>query len=218
MTADIAKELTGLRRAILTLGASVESRVNQALEAFLERNLAGAQHVRSSDHEIDEMEVDIEAECLRVLALCGPVASDLRFVLAVIRIDKDLERIADHAKSISKRVIDLNELKPIEIPTSIYTLASTAQEMLGDSLRALAESDAQLAQRVRQADQIVDDIQKEVFDWVQVQIARNVDSTRTVIDVLSIVRAIERIADLSTNVAEDVIFFTKGRVVRHTRV
>lgn len=217
MTADIAKELTGLRRAILTLGASVESRVNQALEAFLERNVEEARHVRSSDHEIDEMEVDIEAECLRVLALCAPVASDLRFVLAVIRIDKDLERIADHAKSISKRVIDLDDLKPIEIPPSINTMASTAQEMLGDALRALAESDPKLAQRVREADQIVDDIQKEVFDWVQVQIAKNVESTRTVIDVLSIVRAIERIADLSTNIGEDVIFITKGRVVRHTR-
>ena len=217
MGTEIQKELVGLRRAILTLGASVESRVDQAFEAFMERNAEMAMAVRTGDKEIDRMEVDIEGECMRVLALLHPVASDLRLVLAVVRIDNDLERIADHAKSIAKRVLDLNTLPPIDVPASIYTMARTALEMLSDALRALSDSDAALAQRVRETDEIVDNVQKEIFAWAEKTIPENVDQTRTVIDVLSVVRSIERIADLSTNIAEDVIFITDGEVVRHTR-
>lgn len=217
MPADLEKEMISLRRAILTMGASVQARVDQAFEAFLERDVEQARRVRGGDREIDEMEVDIEGECLRMLALCHPVARDLRFVLATIRIDNDLERIADHAKSIAKRVIDLHDLEPIEIPPTIYTMAQTAREMLADSLRALADEDAELASRVRESDQTVDDIQKSVFDWAQKQIPEDVSSTRTVIDVLSVIRAIERIADLATNVAEDVMFIVEGQVVRHRR-
>jgi phosphate transport system protein len=209
--------MISLRRAILTMGSSVQARVDQAFEAFLERDVDQARRIRGSDREIDEMEVDIEGECLRVLALCHPVAHDLRFVLATIRIDNDLERIADHAKSIAKRVIDLNDLQPIEIPPTIYTMAQTAREMLADALRALANEDAELAARVRASDQAVDDIQKSVFTWAQEQIPQDVGSTRTVIDVLSVIRAIERIADLATNVAEDVMFIVDGQVVRHRR-
>lgn len=217
MPADIDKELISLRRAILTMGSSVQSRVDQAFEAFLERDLEQARRIKKGDREIDEMEVDIEGECLRVLALCHPLARDLRFVLATIRIDNDLERIADHAKSIAKRVIDLDGLDPVEIPPTIYTMAQTAREMLAESLRALADEDVELARRVRGSDQTVDDIQKSVFQWAQEQIPRDVDSTRTVIDVLSVIRAIERIADLATNIAEDVIFIAEGLVVRHRR-
>jgi phosphate transport system protein len=217
MGTEIRKELVGLRRAILTLGASVESRVDQALESFLERNSDMAMAVRTGDKEIDRMEVDIEGECLRVLALLHPVASDLRLVLSIVRIDNDLERIADHAKSIAKRVLDLATLPPIDVPTSIYTMARTAQEMLSDSLRALADSDTALARRVRETDEVVDNVQKEIFAWAESEIPQRVDQTRTVIDVLSVVRSVERIADLATNIAEDVIFISEGEVVRHTR-
>lgn len=217
MPADLNKELISLRRAILTMGASVQSRVDRAFEAFLERDVELAKRVRAGDREIDEMEVDIESECLRLFALCHPVARDLRFVLATTRIDNDLERVADHAKSISKRVIDLHEVDPIQLPASLYTMAQTAREMLADALRALADEDADLARRVRETDQIVDDIQKGVFDWAQEEISRDVDATRAVIDVLSVVRAVERVADLATNIAEDVIFIAQGEVVRHRK-
>lgn len=218
MPADLEKEMISLRRAILTMGASVQARVDQAFEAFLERDVDQARRIKGSDREIDEMEVDIEDECLRVLALCHPMARDLRFVLATIRIDNDMERIADHAKSIAKRVIDLGGLEPVDIPPAIYTMSQTAREMLAESLRALADEDTELARHVRECDQTVDDIQKSVFDWAQKQIPEDVSSTRTVIDVLSVIRGIERIADLATNIAEDVLFIVEGQVVRHRRI
>ena len=119
MPAELEHELVALRRAILTMGASVEARVEQAFEGFLEQNLDLARRVRASDHEIDAMELDIDEACMRVLALCHPVAGDLRFVLAVVRIDTDLERIGDHAKSIAKRVLNMSKHGGIEIPPAV---------------------------------------------------------------------------------------------------
>lgn len=216
MPADIKKELTALRRAVLTMGASVESRVEQVVDGFLSQDIDSARRVRTSDHEIDAMEVDIEDACMRVLALCHPVAGDLRLVLAVIRIDTDLERIGDHAKSIAKRVLHLDKKGGIEIPEAIRTMARATQHMLASALRSFADLDTKLASEVRREDQVVDDCQREAFDWAQEQLPLQPESTTTILDVLSIARGVERIADLSTNIAEDVMFVVDGEVVRHT--
>lgn len=214
---DLQRELTELRRAILTMAGAVEQRVEQAIDALLEGDAALARRVREGDREIDAMDVEIESACLRILALCQPVAADLRFVLSVMRINTDLERVGDEAKSIAKRVLDLGEAPTFEMPPMLREMADAARRMLNDALTALAEEDAQLGRRIRRADEQVDDLQKEVFAWAQDQIPRNVEGTRAAIDILSIARRLERIADLSTNVAEDVIFLTEGSLVRHAR-
>ena len=116
MALDLQTELTNLRRSILHMGASVEQRVRWAVDALNEFDVDLAKRVRSSDQEIDDMEIDIEEECLRILALLQPVASDLRFILAVMRMNVDLERIGDLARSIAKRVIDLTSLPHAETP------------------------------------------------------------------------------------------------------
>ncbi|MHC4976198.1 MAG: phosphate signaling complex protein PhoU [Planctomycetota bacterium] len=216
MPADLEQELTALRRAVLTMGASVESRVEQVIDSLLSKNIESARRVRVSDHEIDAMELDIDDACMRVLALCHPVAGDLRQVLAVVRMDTDLERIGDHAKSIAKRVIDLEKHGGYAMPEQIHEMARTTQRMLANALRSFADLDTGLASGVRGEDQIVDDRQKEMFAWAEERLPNQPDDTPVILDVLSIARGLERIADLSTNIAEDVMFIVDGEVVRHS--
>jgi phosphate transport system protein len=217
MPIDLHKELTELRRSILTMGSVVEQRVGQVTDALFRGDLEQARSVRGGDREIDEMDVDIEAECLRVLALSQPVAADLRFVLAVMRINGELERIGDQAKSIAKRVIDLSETNPLEVPLTLRKMAQASRGMLGDALTALAEENAALSRQVLASDEQVDTYQKEIFAWIQEEIPRHVDATRAAIDLLSVARRLERIADLATNIAENVIFFVEGAQVRHAQ-
>jgi phosphate transport system protein len=209
--------LTDLRRAILTMGSAVEQRVGDAIEALFRNRVDLAERVRHGDREIDAMDVDIEAECLRILALAQPVAADLRFVLAVLRMNTDFERIGDEAKSIARRVLDLAEADAIEYPPILHEMAEASRNMLGDALTALTDGNADLGRQVRQADETVDELQKKVIVWVQEEIPRRVEATRAAIDILSIARRLERIADLATNVAEDVIFLIEGAQVRHAR-
>lgn len=217
MPIDLQTELTDLRRAILTLGAAVEQRVSKAVDALVDHDLDAARFVRTGDDEIDRMDVEIEEECFRMLALTQPVASDLRFILAVLRINNELERIADLANSIAKRVLHLEQDAPIVTPPALTEMAYSTLKMLSDALSALSSHDAGLARRIRLDDKRVDDLQKEIFAWIHQEIPRHVESTQGAIDVLSVSRALERIADMSTNIAEDVIFLIEGAVVRHTK-
>ncbi len=217
MPIDLPRELIELRRAILTMGSVVEQRVEQAIRALMECDADLAETVRHGDREIDVMDVDIETECLRILALSQPMATDLRFVLSVMRINTDLERIGDEAKSISKRVLDLAQRGPVSLPPALVQMADASRRMLSDALTALAEEDAVVSRRIRRADQQVDDLQKEIFVWVQEEIPAHVEATPVAINILSVARRLERIADLSTNIAEDVIFLAEGSLVRHEK-
>lgn len=215
MPMQLLKELVDLRRNILTMGAAVEQRIHWAMRALLEGDMEAAQLVRKGDNEIDRMEIINEEECLRILALTHPVAGDLRFVLSAMRINTNLERIADMARSVAKRAVDLHQLRTVETPPSLAAMATETEHMFVSAMKALADEDADLAHRIRKDDQRVDDLQKEVFAWAQVEIPRHVEATEAAIDVLSIARKLERIADVCTNIAEDVIFMSKGSLVRH---
>lgn len=217
MAIDLINELTHVRRLILSMAASVEQQVDRALKALVNKDIALARQVRADDLEINTQELEIENECLRIFALSHPVAGDLRFVMAVLRINSNLERIGDKAKTISKRIIDLTDYTPIELPPALIDMARSARKMLSDALTALADEDADLCRHVRRSDDQVDALQKEIFGWAHAEIPANVQSTHAVIDVLSISRALERIADLSADIAEDVIFLVEGAIVRHGR-
>lgn len=218
MSMDLQKELLQLRRQILSMGASVETRVSEAIDALLKGDIDEAIDVRTGDDEIDAMDLDIEAECLRILALAHPVAGDLRFIFSVIRINNDLERIADLAKSIAKRVIALQEYDhTIDIPEGLSMMANNTRRMLSDAVAALANEDDALCNHIRRADDQIDDLLKEMFTWAQTNIPQHVEATGPTIDLLSIARKLERIADMTTNIAEDVIFIIAGDVVRHSK-
>ncbi|MBX3374761.1 MAG: phosphate signaling complex protein PhoU [Phycisphaeraceae bacterium] len=212
---ELERQLTGIRRHILRFGASVEQRVTRAIEALEQRNEAIAREVREGDAEINAEEIDIEHECLQVLALTHPVASDLRFIMTVLRINNDLERVGDKAKNISKRVLAMGGFRQLDLPDTLRQMGEETRRMLGNALSALANNDPDLASQVRRADDRVDQLQKELFTWAHDQIRGSVDRTEAVIQLLAVVRALERIADLSTNIAEDVIFLIGGQVVRH---
>lgn len=216
MSVDLQSELTELRRQILRMGASVESRVRQAAAALIDHDVVTAREVRTGDDEIDEMDLDIEEECLRILALSQPVAGDLRFVLSVLRINTELERIGDCAKGIAKRVLALeSNFENITLPGTVRAMCTYTLNMLSNALNALSRGDSELARQVRRDDDRVDDLQKEVFAWVQGTLPDQIDAMQSILDVLSIARKLERIADMATNISEDVIFLVEGEVIRH---
>jgi phosphate transport system protein len=171
--------------------------------------------VKAGDAEIDRMELELEASCMRLLALAQPVAGDLRLILSVIRISGQLERVADLARGIAKKLIKVSALDAIQIPDAMTDLAFATRTMLSDALAALANEDAALCRQVRRSDQRVDDLYKEILIWGRQEIPQHPEAAAAAIDVLTIAQRFERISDMTTNIAEDVIFLVEGRVVRH---
>jgi phosphate transport system protein len=216
MAIDLQTELLNLRRSLLAMGAATERRVGLAVRALVEADVAAAQEVKASDAEIDTMEVELETQCMRILALGSPVAHDLRFVLSVVRISGDFERIADLSRGIAKKVVRWSGgAGPTEVPGTLADMATSAQAMMADVLAALADEDAELCREVRRADRRVDNLNKEVIATSRQLIQDDPTLTAEAIDMMQIAQRLERIADITTNIAEDVIFLVEGRVVRH---
>ena len=216
MAIDLQTEMLTLRRNLLAMGAATEQRLSLATSALVEGNVDAARTVKGGDAEIDAMEVDLETQCMRILALGSPVAHDLRFVLSVIRISADFERIADLSRGIAKKVLRWgNGNGPTEVPGALADMASSASAMLGDVLAALSDEDVERCREIRRADRRVDDLNKEVVATSRQLIHDDVSRTAEAIDMMQIAQRLERIADIATNIAEDVIFLAEGRVVRH---
>jgi phosphate transport system protein len=216
MAIDLKTEILNLRRGLLAMGAATEQRLDFAVRALLEQDVAAAAAVKAGDNEIDAMEVDLETQCMKVLALGAPVAHDLRFVLSVVRISADFERIADLSRGIAKKVIRWSDSsRPIEVPGALADMAEASKTMLADVLAALSDEDPELCREVRRADRRVDDLNKEVVAGARQLIQDDVARTAEGIDLMQIAQRLERIADITTNIAEDVIFLVEGRVVRH---
>lgn len=217
MSHDLDLELVRLKRELLTMSASTESRVTESLQSLLNRDYALADRIRGSDDEIDKMEVDIEAACLRVLALYQPMASDLRFVLAAMRINSALERMADLARSVAKRAMKLAEKPPVIIPNELREMTEATRRMVADTMLSLSSQDAELAAQVRRSDPMIDAKNRELYAWVIRVIPGNLDQVQPIIDLLLATRTIERIGDTASQIAEDVIFMVGGAIVRHTK-
>lgn len=215
MAVDLRNEMVRLRRNLLAMGAAVEQRVTRVIEAMIEGDLSLAESVKAGDTEIDRMELELEADCMRLLALAQPVAGDLRLILSVIRISGELERVADLARGVAKKLIKVSAIDAIEMPGAMTDLAFATRTMLSDVLAALANEDAALCRQVRRSDQRADDLYKEILIWGRHEIPQHPEATAAAIDVLTMAQRFERIADITTNIAEDVIFLVEGRVVRH---
>lgn len=213
---SLPNELLKLRRLLLSMGAQVEQRVQFAAQALVRHDLRLAEAVREGDDEIDRYDLSVEAECVEIIALHHPMARDLRYVLAALRINSDLERAGDLARSIAKRAIKMEYLRPVARPPSLASMAQRVQAMLADALQALAEQDAALAYGVRQSDRAVDGLYKELMAWAVQQMSIEGQDPKAVMDMVSVLRSLERIADLATNIAEAVVFSVEGAVVRHT--
>ena len=218
MTRHLQKELDRLKKRILALGAMVEERVRMARNAIKTRDGQLAQRIIDMDHEIDESEVEIEEECLKILALHQPVAVDLRFLSAVIKINNDLERIGDEAVNIAQRVLIISKREKLEIPFDYSLMAEKAEYMLKESLDSVVNMDLDIAVNVCVSDDEVDDLQNEAYDVIKQAIKDNPDRVGYLINLLLISRHLERIADHATNIAEEVVYMIEGEIVRHGRL
>jgi len=213
----LAREIDRLKQRILLLGGRVESSLRQAVKAVRERDTALARSVIDTDEEIDQQEVELEEECLKILALHQPVAIDLRFIVAVLKINNDLERVGDLATNIADHAIFLSERPPIAFPFDFEAMAERVQEMLRLSLDALVNQSSSAAQRVRLADDEVDRLHHETYAAVEDLIRRHPEQLESAINLIGLSRRLERVADQATNIAEDVIYLVEGEIVRHVR-
>ncbi len=215
MARFLQKELEKMKKMILSLGTIVEERVHMAIKAIETKNADIAARIIQSDHEIDEMEVEVEEECLKILALHQPVAVDLRFLIAVIKINNDLERIGDQAVNIAERVDILAKSKVHDVFFDYSQMAQKAETMLKNSLDAFVNLDIDLAFEILAMDDEVDNIKHEAYDLIKEEMKKQPDCIGYLINLLLISRHLERLADHATNIAEEVIYLIEGDIVRH---
>ncbi len=218
MSQHFVHEIERLKKRLLSLGALVEESVHRAVLSVQERDARLATQIIKSDAEIDRAEVELEEECLKVLALHQPVASDLRFVVAVLKINNDLERIGDLATNIASRAFYLSSQAPTKIPFDFFAMSEKVELMLKTALDSLVKGDRALAYQVLAADDEVDAINREMYTRVERGIRQSPDELERLIHMLGVSRALERIADHTTNVAEDIIYMQEGQIVRHQTV
>ena len=216
MTQHMQREMEKLKKMILALSAVVEESVQQAVQSLEKMDVELAEKVIGNDNQVDEMEVDLEEECLKILALYQPVAIDLRFIISVLKINNDLERIADLAVNIAERTLALSDETRIPVPFDFSEMARKVETMLEKSLDALVNMDSRLALQVCGLDDEVDAIHKQTYHLVKDQIRQYADRIDPLVHYLSVSRHLERIADLATNIAEDVMYMIQGEIVRHT--
>jgi phosphate transport system protein len=215
MAVLIQNELDRLKKRLLSLSAEVEGRVQQAVLALLNGDLELAQQVKLGDAQIDNMEIALEEECLKVLALHQPVANDLRFIVSVLKINNDLERVADFAVNIAERAIDLGGSLQIECPYDVKTMSYLVKALFRMALDSLMNQDAEMAHKAIEMDDHIDEMHRENFTKVKDAIRDNLDLMDGLILYLSISRYFERMGDLATNIAEDVVYQAEGEIIRH---
>ena len=215
MSVHLQRDLDEVTRSLLEVAAMVEEMIARSLQALRERSVDLAHEVQRQDRVIDAREIEVEEECLKILALHSPVAADLRMVVTYLKVNNDLERAGDLARNLAERAESLAVAEPVEIPREIWTMAERIPKMLRSALDAVVKGDTELARSVIAEDEIVDCSHEAMYGVVRGMIEVEPESAGTSIQFLSISRYLERMADLATNIAEDVVFLVDGDVVRH---
>ena len=209
-------DLDRIRQSLLRMAATVEDMVADATEALLQRDSPLCRQVIARDREVDQMEMDLDEICHSVLCLRQPTASDLRFLVAVMKITGDLERIGDSTVNIAQSVLLLNEQAPLQRYVDLPRMSELVRAMVRRSLDSFVNRDAALALAVLQGDDEVDAFYKRLFQELESCMSTDPGQVSRGLHLLLIARNLERIADHATNVAEDVIYYVEGRDVRHS--
>jgi phosphate transport system protein len=209
------QELDELKHRILAMAGMSEQAIDLAVQAYSQRDLALCKRVLNNEDAINRAEREVDEFAIDLLAMQQPMAIDLRFILAVIKINADLERVGDQAVNIVQRVMNMIELPAYELPVDIPAMAAGVRSMVRDALRSFIEGDTDLARHVLEADDDVDRINKEAFANLSLFMQSKPEGAVQALDALSIARNLERVADHATNIAEDVIFWVRGADVRH---
>jgi phosphate transport system protein len=215
MAIHLQRDLEHLQRDLIALAADVEEAVHKAIRALRQRDAELARQVIEGERQIDLEENQLEEECLKMLALHQPVAIDLRRIVAGIKINTELERMADLAEDIAERTVRLTELPVIPVPEELQRMTDLTTTMVRESLDAFVNLDAGRARHVCRLDDEVDRLNREMIVKVMALVRRSPDTLEAGFSLFSAVRHLERIADHATNIAEDVVYLAKGIIVRH---
>ena len=214
---NFEEELQALKNRLLNMGALVEERLHQAITALMERRQDASERVILGDQDVNELQIEIDDRCLKLLALQQPMAGDLRLITSAIKINADLERIRDQAVNIAENVIRLLPQPPLKPLIDIPRMADIAEKMTRDSLDAFVKKDAELARSVLGRDDEVDSLKDQVFRELLTYMMADPGTIQRALALILISRNVERIADHATNIAEDVIFLVEAKDVRHGR-
>ena len=209
-------DLDRIRQSLLRMAGTVESMVARATQALLERSAALCAEVIANDNDVDHLEIEIDESCYTILGRMQPTAVDLRFLVAVMKINNDLERIGDSAVNIAQSVEQLIDQPPLKPYIDLPHLSELVQNMVRHSLDAFVQRDAELAEEVCKGDDTVDGLYKQIFRELLTYMIEDPRTVSRALHLLLISRNLERIADHATNIAEDVIYYVEGRDVRHS--
>lgn len=212
------EELTRLKEKILKMGALVETQIAASIKALVERDTNLAKQTIQNDHLVNAMDVEIDEECIRLLALYQPAARDLRFITTAMKITTDLERMSDLAEDICERSIELAEEQLLKPYIDIPRMADAAQKMVREALDAFVNKDAKLARKVCSEDQFIDDLTHQIFRELLSFMVEDPTTITRAVRVSFIAKYIERIGDHATNIAEMVVYLVEGKIIRHTKV
>jgi phosphate transport system protein len=219
MTLDVHRhfhdELSHVKVRLLTMSGEAEAALGLAVEALLERDSEKAQRVIAGDRVIDAMEVEIEEQSINLLALQQPMARDLRMLTSALKIANDLERVGDHAVNIAQSAERLNQARPIAPEPEIIDMARLAREMLSDALEAFIRGDAEAGREVCRRDDKVDALHRSVFRILLTHMMEDPHTIGSGMELFLVSRNLERVADLATNIGEDVVFLVEGRSIKH---
>ncbi len=215
MERHMDQALTDVRQLLLRMGAQVEEMVAGSVQALVDRDTERSQGIVEQDTEIDQMQIDIDRACETIMATQQPTAVDMRFLVAVMKINTDLERIGDLAVNICRSVAMLNELPPLKPYVDLPRLTQFVRDMVKGSLDSLVDRDTDLAVRVCRDDDQVDAMYEQLFRELLTYMIEDPKNVTRGLQLLFICRDLERVADHATNIAEDVIFFVEGKDIRH---
>ncbi len=215
MSKHLERDLESVERELLALSAMSEEMIDKACVALIRRELDIAQEVICTDAQVDEREVHIEEECLKILALHQPVSTDLRRTAAILKINNDLERIADLAVNIAERAESIIYFPGFEVPEKLSDMARLARRMVSGSIDSFVNQDAQMARDVCARDDSLDQLQNDVILQMQQLVRENPFAIEIAFHLFSVSRQFERIGDHATNIAEDVMYMVEGEIARH---
>ena len=207
--------LEDLKQKLLAMGGMAEQAVERAVRAYQTRDLSLCEVVLRDESKINAAERDVDEMSIDLLAMQQPMAIDLRFIVACIKINADLERVGDQAVNVAERVMDLLTRPDPSLNVDIPRMAQLSISMVRDALNAFLTADVDMAQAVLERDDLVDNMNREIFEAIDVAMARYAGDHRNLLDTLIVARNLERVADHATNIAEDVIFWVRGADVRH---
>lgn len=215
MSVHLIRDLDNLHRSLMTMCTMVEELIHAAVNTLAKPDHRMARELAERDRDIDNYDVTIEEECLKILALHQPVATDLRRIAAVMKISGELERVADLAVHIAERSSYLEGTTAISIPPKVHTMAENAVTMLHESIDAYVNLDTAMARKVCRQDDIVDELNREIIQTITEMMSKSPDLIETALHLFSASRHVERVADHATNIAEDVVYLVEGEIVRH---